>query len=57
MTTKPATAIKMTLTTTPGQQQPDAGQESQRRRDDPAPVMHPRVGRAHRAGEPPVAGV
>jgi len=46
----------MTLTTTPGQQQPDADQESERRRDDPAPVMHSRVGRAHRTGKPRVTG-
>ena len=40
-----------------GEQQPDSDQEPQRRRDDPALVMHPRVGRVHGFSKPRVTGV
>jgi hypothetical protein len=39
----------------PGQE-PDAGQEPERRPDDPAPVVHLRVGRVHDVGKPRVIG-
>src|SRR5258708_6697848 len=36
----------------PSQQKPDPGQEPQYRFDPPAPVMHPRVGRAYGLSKP-----
>ena len=56
MTAKPVTATGMTFDHDPGEQQPDAGHQPQRRRDDPAPVVHPRVGRSHGVSEPRVIG-
>src|SRR6516225_7948928 len=40
----------------PGEQQPGTGQEPQRRHDDPALVVHPRVGRLHGVSKPRVTG-
>src|SRR5690349_20609799 len=39
-----------------GEQQPNADHEPQRRCDDPAPVVHPRVGRMHGLSKPTVTG-
>src|SRR6516225_3460263 len=40
----------------PGKQQPGTGQEPQRRHDDPALVVHPRVGRLYGVSKPRVTG-
>ena len=50
MTTKPATAIRIDIDHDPGEQQPDADQEPERRLGAPALVAHPRVGRVDGAG-------
>jgi hypothetical protein len=56
MTTKPATAIRIDIDHDPGEQQPDADQEPERRLGAPALVAHPRVGRVDGAGKPRVVG-
>jgi hypothetical protein len=56
MTTKPATAIRMTLITTLASSSPTAIRNPERRLGAPALVAYPRVGRVDGAGKPRVVG-
>jgi hypothetical protein len=46
----------MTLIITPASSSPTPDHEPQRRRDDPAPVVHPRAGRLYGVSKPRVTG-